>query len=71
MTKIFESPDGGHTVYQRNINSNEQELLYEDDYAKTQKLKREWMHIFEIANSNPTLKKACEQIIVLYRLIEK
>lgn len=68
MVKIYESPDGGHTVYQRDFNSTQKELIYQDDWAKKQKLKIEWIHIFEIADSNPVLKKAVEQIIILYRL---
>lgn len=71
MVKIYESPDGGHTVYQRDFNSTTKELIYEDDWAKRQKSKIEWMHIFEMADSNPTLKKAVEQIFILYRLIKK
>ena len=66
--KIYESPDGGHTVYQRNFDSNKRELVSEDDYAKKQRLKLEWIHIFEIADSNPALKKAVDRAIMIYRL---
>jgi hypothetical protein len=71
VKKIYESPDGGHTVYQRDFNSTKKELIYEDDWAKKQKAKLEWMRIFEMADSNPSLKKAVERIFILYRLIKK
>lgn len=68
MTYIFESPDGGHTVYRRRARETTRELVSEDEWAQSEKLKREWMTIFDKRDTNPTLQKAVEQVIILYRL---
>lgn len=70
MAPIYESPDGGHSVYKRDERSLTRELVHEDAYAKKVKEKIEWNYIFEIADSNPALKKAVENVILLYRLSE-
>lgn len=68
MTKIFESPDGGHTVYERDQLSNERKLVRIDEVALDKYNNIEWNKIWWARNSNPTLKKAVEQVIILYRL---
>ncbi|NBP58587.1 hypothetical protein EBU71_19030 [bacterium] len=68
MTDIFESPDGGHTIYVRKANSTERVLLSEDDYAKDRKKRFEWHQIWDAKDSNPALQKAVERVIMIYRL---
>ena len=70
MSEIFESPDGGHTVYKRNIGERTRQLVSQDDFALRQKEKIEWGRIYEIKDTNPTLQKAVEQILTIYRLID-
>ncbi len=70
MGPIYESPDGGHTVYVRDTGTNSRTLIHEDDYAKKVKAKIEWNHIFEVADSNSALKKAVDNVIMIYRLSE-
>jgi hypothetical protein len=65
---IYESPDGGHTVYRRKIGDNTKELVYEDDYVHKAKLKMEWLEIFDRKDSNPTLQAAVDRVILVHRL---
>lgn len=67
---IYESPDGGDTVYGRysgtterflvGISSRRQKI---NDELKQDKL---WKEIREAAETNPALKNALEQCIMLY-----
>lgn len=68
MTKIFESPDGGHTVYVRDAGSDKKELFFEDNIAIDRKNQQEWNKIWHHKDSNPALQRAMEQVIILYRL---
>jgi hypothetical protein len=68
MVKIYESPDGGHTVYERETGSTERKLLSIDEVALDKYNNIEWNKIWWQRNSNPALKKAVEQVIILYRL---
>lgn len=68
MAKIFESPDGGHTVYVRESGKTEKSLHSIDQVALDKYNNIEWNKIWWQRNSNPALKKAVEQVIILYRL---
>lgn len=68
MVKIYESPDGGHTVYERETGSTERKLLSIDEVALDKYNNIEWNKIWWQRNSCPALKKAVEQVIILYRL---
>jgi hypothetical protein len=67
MTKIFESPDGGKTVYEREAGSLDRKPAYikgvEDfnDHCL-------WIEIGKAAKTNPALQKACNRVKMLYRL---
>ena len=67
MTKIFESPDGGKTVYERESGSLDRKPAYmegvEDfnDHCL-------WIEIRKAAKTNPALQKACNRVKMLYRL---
>ncbi len=71
MTKVYESPDGGHTVYSRENGSTKRTLETKDDWAKRQEERIIWSLIYEEKDRNPALKKAVENVIVLYRLIDE
>lgn len=69
---IFESPDGGRTVYartpgntQRTLHSMDEELQQELQELKEQK---RWVDIFQARRDNPELNQLCEQVEVLYEL---
>ena len=69
---IFESPDGGRTVYarqpgnaQRTLHSQDPEL--QQELAELEQQKR-WVDIFQARQDNPELDRLCEQVEVLYEL---
>jgi hypothetical protein len=69
---IFESPDGGRTVYARSPGNNERTLHYQDpklqqELAELESQKR-WVNIFQARQDNPELDRLCEQVELLYEL---
>ena len=71
---VFESPDGGETVYKRKFGDSERELHSVSekkrnliDELRETKL---WGEIHRAAKTNPTLQKALDRAILIYRLSE-
>jgi hypothetical protein len=69
---IFESPDGGRTVYARQPGSTHRTLYSQDpelqqELAELESQKR-WVDIFQSRQNNPELDRLCEQVEVLYEL---
>jgi len=73
---IFESPDGGNTVYSRELGSYKRERLQEYDsrthdgrplhtHIMEDKL---WGNIRRAAKTNPALQDALERAIMIYHL---
>jgi len=69
MPKIFESPDGGKTVYEREMGSAERQFT-QDTLARMKEDKM-WGEIRRMALVNPTLKDAVDRVIMLYKLIKE
>ena len=69
---VFESPDGGRTVYARRPGETKREL-----YAQDPKLQQElrdlerskrWVEIFQARSDDTELDHLCEQVEILYEL---
>ena len=72
---IYESPDGGRTVYARRSGSNKRELYSQDpglqlELAELEREKR-WVDIFGARKTNAELNRLCEQVEILYKLSQK
>lgn len=69
---IYESPDGGKTVYVRNMGDGHRRLHSQTEEAKhLMDLLEEdklWGNIRRAAKTNPTLKQAMDEIVMLYKL---
>lgn len=69
---IFESPDGGKTVYSRTNGSALRELhsVSSEMEAEIRRVEREgkWMAILKMSERNPALQEAVDRAIVLYEL---
>lgn len=71
---IYESPDGGKTVFKRPFGASvtERVLDYEDPQHKKEKEFFERWHkfrdILEAANQNPSLEKMLHQVEMYYEL---
>jgi hypothetical protein len=72
MTYIFESPDGGDTVYRREFGKTQRELhsISEEKLNWDQQLEEEmlWVKIAQASRTNPVLQAALEQARVIYEL---
>lgn len=77
---IYESPDGGKTIYAREFGSNHKELIgYQYDtnnshvnsFSPGQRDFEDhvlWNEIRQAAKTNPALQKAMDRVKLLYRL---
>jgi hypothetical protein len=69
---IFESPDGGRTVYARNPGSKEKTLHWQNPelQLELQELEQQkrWVDIFQARKDNAELDRLCEQVEILYEL---
>jgi hypothetical protein len=74
MTYIYESPDGGHTVFRRETGSDRQELhsISEQKRKWDQQVEEEmlWVKVFQASRTNPALQQALERALVIYRLTQ-
>jgi hypothetical protein len=69
---VFESPDGGRTVYARRPGESKRELHFQDPKLQ-QELKelesqKRWVDIFQARCNNVELDHLCEQVEILYEL---
>jgi len=72
---IYESPDGGRTVYARRPGSSQRQLHSQDpghqlELAELEEQKR-WVDIFQARRNNKELNQLCEQVEILYELGRK
>jgi len=77
---IYESPDGGKTVYAREFGTNHKQLVgYQYDmnnsHIQTNNIGQKdledhilWNEIRQAAKTNPALQKAMERVKLIYRL---
>jgi len=68
---IFESPDGGKTVYSRKGGSLDRTLIKEDPNKKFLSKWHEWREILTLAETEPSLADAINQAEIIYALIKK
>jgi len=72
---VFESPDGGRTVYARRPGESVREL-YSREPALQKELdeleqSRRWVEILGARKNNPALDELCQQVEILYELGRK
>ena len=69
---IYETPDGGQTVYVRKPGETHKELHWQSEAKKEllEKLAEDklWGEIRTEAKTNPTLKRALDEAILIYKL---
>jgi hypothetical protein len=68
---IFESPDGGKTVYSRKSGSLDRTLIKEDPNKKFLSKWHEWREILTLAETEPSLANAISKAEMLYVLLKK
>lgn len=72
VTYIYESPDGGETVYARELGKAERRLVGYSAKAKwlleEARQERLWSDIRTAAQNNPALQEALDRAIIIYEL---
>jgi hypothetical protein len=68
---VFESPDGGKTVYSRKSGSLDRTLIKEDPEKNFLSKWYEWRQILTLAETEPSLADAINQAEMIYALIRK
>ena len=72
---VFESPDGGRTVYARRPGETKRELHWQDpnlqQEIKELESQKRWVDIFQARRDNVELDYLCEQVELLYELGRK
>ena len=68
---IYESPDGGKTIYSRHSGSSEKTLIKQELNVNQVARWYEWKEILRLAETNVTLKDAVIQAEMIYALIKK
>jgi hypothetical protein len=69
---IYETPDGGHTVYARHPGSSHRKLHGQSEQTKVEQAQleqqRRWIDIFQERKNNPELDRLCQQVEIMYEL---
>lgn len=69
---IYESPDGGQTVYVRKPGETHRELHWQSpekiELLKTLEEDKLWGNIRRAAKTNPTLQRALDEAVMIYNL---
>jgi hypothetical protein len=68
MAKIYESPDGGDTVYSREPGSVDRTVVREGTLRQMQRRSQLWRDIFLQARTDTELQHLIEQVEIFYRL---
>jgi hypothetical protein len=68
MNYVYESPDGGDTVYRRMAGTNQRELVREGPLRQKMLRSQLWRDIFKAAETDPVLQQMIEKVEVYHRL---
>lgn len=70
-TVVYESPDGGHTLYSRRLGHAERTLVYQSHTVNLRNRWQTWGEILKAAQDNPTLEDAIQKAEMLYVIIKE
>jgi len=65
---IYESPNGGDTIYRRPFGTNQRELVREGPLRQKMLKSQLWRNIFQAAETDLVLQEMIEKIEVYHRL---
>jgi len=68
---IYESPDGGKTVYSRKSGSSDRTMIKEDTTQNYITKWYEWKEILKLAETEPSLVNAINKAEMLYVILKK
>jgi len=65
---VYESPDGGDTIYRRRSGDTDRELVREGPLRRRMLRSQLWRDIFMAAESDPALQDLVDRVEVYYQL---
>ena len=68
---IYESPDGGKTVYSRKSGSSDRTMIKEDTSQHYITKWYEWKEILKLAETEPSLANCINKAEMLYEILKK
>jgi hypothetical protein len=68
---IYESPDGGKTVYSRKSGSSDRTMIKDDTSQSYITKWYEWKEILKLAETEPALANAINKAEMIYKLVKK
>ena len=68
---IYESPDGGKTIYSRKSGSSDRTMIKEDTSQNYMTKWYEWKEILKLAETEPSLANAINKAEMLYVILKK
>jgi len=68
---IYESPDGGKTVYSRKSGSSDHTMIKEDTTQNYITKWYQWKEILKLAETEPSLANAINKAEMLYVILKK
>lgn len=68
---IYESPDGGKTVYSRKSGSSGREMIKDDPNKHYMAKWYEWREILKLAETEPTLADVINKAEMVYTLLKQ
>ena len=67
-TYIYESPDGGDTIYRRKFGEPDRELIRQGPLSRLRERSQTWREIFRAAESDPILQEMIERVEIYHSL---
>jgi len=68
---VYESPDGGKTIYSRKSGSSDRTLVQEDLLMKATEQWFTWKDILKLAETEPSLRDLVEKAEIVYALLKE
>lgn len=68
---VYESPDGGNTVYARQVGSNERTLVHQSPAVHLNNRYHKWRDILNLASEYPALDRAVSEAELIYEIVKK
>ena len=67
-TYVYESPDGGDTIYRRKLGETNREMIQQGTLSQLQQRSQLWRSIFRAAESDPALQELIDRVEVYHHL---
>ena len=65
---IYESPDGGDTIYRRKMGETNREMIRQGKLSRLQQRSQLWREIFRAAESDPVLQDMLDRVEIYHHL---